>query len=217
MLGYPCPNNKTFENMYIPLEEQPESVQELFNYNPDEAKRLLAEAGYPNGFKTKIQTTSDNSDFLCIIQEYFRQVDVEMEIEVFERSVLSSITGGNNHEAMLMAGIKSSHPYMLLNVRNPGSLDNRSMYTHPRVEETFKEISHNIGRNDAEVARLVREIGTFLLEESWAVFLPINYVYTMWWPWLQNYHGEQDLGYCNQFKQWYYVWVDESLQKSMGY
>ncbi|MDP6577425.1 MAG: ABC transporter substrate-binding protein, partial [Dehalococcoidales bacterium] len=35
--------------LYTPLEEMPRSVQELFEYHPDKAKELLAEAGYPDG------------------------------------------------------------------------------------------------------------------------------------------------------------------------
>jgi peptide/nickel transport system substrate-binding protein len=217
LLGYPCPNVKTFKDMYVPLEQQPEAVQELFRYNPEKAKQLLAEAGYPNGFKTKVQTTSAYSDFMSIIREYFLKVGVDMEIEVLEASALSGITGSNKHEAMLVVGGKTSHPYMLLNVRNPGSLDNRIMYTDPRVEECYLAISRAMGKDDAEVARQVREIGPFLLEQAWAVWLPVPYTYTMWWPWFQNYHGEQDIGYCNQYRQWTYTWIDETLKKSMGY
>jgi len=39
-------------SLFTPLEECPEGVQEYFEYNPDRAKELLAEAGYPNGFNT---------------------------------------------------------------------------------------------------------------------------------------------------------------------
>ena len=35
---------------FIPLDQLPESSQELFEYDPEKAKQLLAEAGYPNGF-----------------------------------------------------------------------------------------------------------------------------------------------------------------------
>ncbi len=44
--------------------------------------------------------------------------------------------------------------------------------------------------------------------------LPHNY--TIWWPWLKNYSGEERVGY--QARTWYnFVWLDQELKKSMGY
>ncbi len=44
------PQHPDFAGYYEPLEAMPDSVKELFTYNPAKAKQLLAEAGYPNGF-----------------------------------------------------------------------------------------------------------------------------------------------------------------------
>jgi peptide/nickel transport system substrate-binding protein len=50
----------------------PESVRELYAYNPVKAKALLAEAGYPNGFSFKTQTSaaSLDNDLLAQIASY---------------------------------------------------------------------------------------------------------------------------------------------------
>jgi peptide/nickel transport system substrate-binding protein len=50
---YPFP--PTFKDIYVPLEKLPPSVRELYTYNPEKAKKLLAEAGYPNCFSFKAQ------------------------------------------------------------------------------------------------------------------------------------------------------------------
>ncbi len=54
-------------------------------YDPKKAKQLLAEAGYPNGFKTKL--VSDilaRKDTLVAIQTYLKEVGIETDLEVLE-------------------------------------------------------------------------------------------------------------------------------------
>ena len=38
----------------MPLEEMPDKVKDLFNYNTEKATELLAKAGYPEGFDAEI-------------------------------------------------------------------------------------------------------------------------------------------------------------------
>ena len=55
------PMHPAYEGYYEPLSAMPDSVKELFTYNPEKAKKLLAEAGYPNGFTFKVQVGAANS------------------------------------------------------------------------------------------------------------------------------------------------------------
>jgi peptide/nickel transport system substrate-binding protein len=53
------------------------------NYNPDAAKNLLAQAGYPNGFKTTIITSSAlPKEPLVAIQDYLAAVGIQVTIDV---------------------------------------------------------------------------------------------------------------------------------------
>jgi peptide/nickel transport system substrate-binding protein len=54
-------------------------------YNPEKAKQLLAKAGYPNGFKTKlISDVMARRDTLVAAQTYFKEVGIETELEILE-------------------------------------------------------------------------------------------------------------------------------------
>jgi peptide/nickel transport system substrate-binding protein len=53
-----------------------------YEYNPQKAKELLAQAGYPNGFKTRIMyQTTDPQDVFTAIQGYLGQVGIEAKLE----------------------------------------------------------------------------------------------------------------------------------------
>ena len=71
LFGYPM--HPDFKGYYQPLQAMPPSVKELFTYDPVKAKRLLAEAGYPNGFRFPVQFAAVNynhADLLPLIAGY---------------------------------------------------------------------------------------------------------------------------------------------------
>ncbi len=54
------------------------SPKEVLGYNPEKAKKLLAEAGYPNGFKTSIVTTPIYAPGLPeVFQSYLKAIGIE--------------------------------------------------------------------------------------------------------------------------------------------
>ena len=52
------PQHPDYLGYFEPLEAMPDSVKELFTYNPEKAKKLLAEAGYPRASRFKVQVCS---------------------------------------------------------------------------------------------------------------------------------------------------------------
>ena len=52
------PQHPDYLGYFEPLEAMSNSIKELFTYNPDKAKKLLAEAGVPKGFTFKVQVCS---------------------------------------------------------------------------------------------------------------------------------------------------------------
>jgi peptide/nickel transport system substrate-binding protein len=216
MLGYPIKTHKAFKPMYIPLEELPESVQEIFTYNPEKAKELLNEAGYPDGFKIKVTCPSANADFLSLIKAYFSDINVDMEIEPLEASTWMSFWTGRKHEQAIYATLKPEHPYMFYTEQKTQWWD-CSFWSDPRIDEAYKEVRQVLGINDAELIRIMRESTPIILESAWGVWLPTPYTYTLYWPWFQGWHGEFDICYNDQGRDRTFVWIDQALKKSMGY
>ncbi len=57
-------------------------------YNPDTAKQLLTEAGYPNGFKTQIlgNTMSTNKDAMAAVQGYLSKIGITVDINMVDNA-----------------------------------------------------------------------------------------------------------------------------------
>ena len=56
----------------FPYEEWPQDLKDEYAYNPKAAKKLLADAGFPNGFKTNIvANTAADMQLLQLVKSYF--------------------------------------------------------------------------------------------------------------------------------------------------
>jgi peptide/nickel transport system substrate-binding protein len=87
-------------------------------YNPEKAKRLLAEAGYPNGFQTKIivATVYANRDAMTAIQRELQKVGIDAKLDFADPG------RWNSHK---YKGWKNSLMYMLLGM---GANYHRTIY-----------------------------------------------------------------------------------------
>jgi peptide/nickel transport system substrate-binding protein len=217
MFAVPYPPTPTYSEIFTPLEEQSAEVQEMFTYDPARAKELLAEAGYADGFKTYINCSSLEADYLAMVREYLLDVGIDMEIKPLEPSVMRSVGRGRTHEEMItMFCVDYIFPFRLLMVRHE-SFDNRAYFEHPFTRQSYEDINRVVGKNDTEVNRLIKAVGKFSVEQAWAIWMPAQYTFTMWWPWVQNYHGESTVGYDGQDIYNHYIWTDMELKQALGY
>ncbi len=81
-------------------------------YNPEKAKQLLTEAGYPNGFKTSIMTTdrSGARDAATAIKAYLEAVGIEVKVDVADmgRYFASAFLKGWSDLVLAISGINPS-------------------------------------------------------------------------------------------------------------
>jgi len=203
-------------DMFVPLKEQSAETQERYEHHPDKARELLAEAGYPNGFKTSIVTHKDYADMLSIVKQQWSEVGVELELDVRERGAWRSIMRGGGHEELLAAQITNIYYYRpLAYLEDYIPQYNRSFGVDEYVEEYFEEkLQPYIGVLTDDVLRAnLRELAPYLCDLCWAIELPSQYYYTMWQPWVGGYHGEYSVGRGNHEDWPKYVWIDEDVKR----
>lgn len=217
--SFPITPEPELANAYLTLDEAPQSVRELFTYNPTRAKELLTEAGYPSGFKTSIICTNPAVDYLSIVAAMWDQIGVTLEIEPVETGAYNSYWASRTFPDFLYGLQPSSGTYVrMLAIRGTSVGANLSFVDDPRVNEAKDKMweAFAIG-NQSEVDRVFKDLMPYVIEQCWAIQSPVPYVHTVWWPWLKNYHGEYSPGVCDEFRWAKYVWIDTDLKRSMGY
>jgi len=216
ILNYPM--HPTWTGYYESLEAMPDSVKELFTYNPAKAKQLLAEAGYPNGFTFKAQANAASiyKDLLEQVAAYLAKVGVKMEIQVLEYAAyLSAMTTKTNAPGYAFGAGGGNPTTALRKTFVKGQVWNPSQYNDPefdkKMTEVFAEPDERV--RQIKIKLMTREI----LDQAPHIWLPAPYVYTAWWPWVKNYGGELRAGADRPGPIHARIWIDQELKKSMGF
>lgn len=216
LLKWPIMYFREYANAYEPLENLPKSVQELFEYNPEKAKQLLAEAGYPNGFKAKIICYNQRAyvDVLTIVKAMWAKVGVELEIEPKDYASFTSVVVRRAYDDMLFGFYSGAGSYFKAINYTGSGMYNGSYVDDPVLNKAREEMLAAYP-DEAEVDKMHRELMPYLLEQAYVISLPSGYAYRFWWPWVKNYSGEASLGYYNLGNFTKYLWIDQGLKESI--
>ncbi|MDP2730521.1 MAG: ABC transporter substrate-binding protein [Dehalococcoidales bacterium] len=221
---FPIVETPEFRDAYLALDdlEMPSSVKELYVYNPEKAKQLLAEAGYPQGFKTNIRFSSDekDADYFSIIKDMWAKVDVDLELRPMEAGAWETARRLRDFDQMFTTGSATiGQIYEMANFRP--SIQNVSGVDDPLINQTYEKIQAavaipGIGGGETEANRLYKEMLPHALGQVYAIPEVQENTYNMWWPWVKNYSGELyiGIGIENVGK---YIWIDQELKKELGY
>ncbi len=213
------PQHPEYEGYFEPLDKQPDSVKELFKYDPAKAKKLLAEAGHPNGFTFKVQVCScspDHMDLLPLVAGYLEQVGVKVEIQTMEYAAfLSAMTSQTNAPGYFMNNGHTNPTTTIRKSFTPGQVWNPSQWNDPKLTERMDVVY--LERDEEKRKKELRAMTTEMLDKAPYIWLPTPYVFTAWWPWVKNYEGELRAGSVRPGPIYARMWVDQDMKKKMGY
>lgn len=191
---------------YTPFDELPADVQEIYSYNPEKAKLLLAEAGYPNGFQTSTMTRSE--DFPALLTSYWADIGVDVAIDVKEYATFVSMEYGHKFEGLVTTGWTVGASLLnSFDLNRSGHYSNWSGISDPYWDEQTNIIVSTL--DEAERFRLSKELNEYALRQVWCIPTPTPYYYVFWQPHLRGFEGVFYLGIYHYFPQLAFAWYDE--------
>ncbi|WP_289890132.1 ABC transporter substrate-binding protein [Virgibacillus pantothenticus] len=150
-----------------------EGLEDTYQTNIDEAKKLLAEAGYPDGFNLELTVPSDyqfHVDTAQVITEQLAQVGIQVEIKLMEFSTwLEKVYNDAQYESTIIGFTGKLDPYEILRRYVSDYNNNFVQYEN----EAYDKLIHDAlsATDEAEMADIYKQAQTMLAEEAASVFI----------------------------------------------
>lgn len=152
------------------------------SYNPDKAKELLSEAGYENGFKTTLTTTTGESDmsFSTAIQGFLAEVGIEVELNAVDGAFYRELTTSANNQpwdGLIIYNHRGDYDlgtYMPRNFSSQATTYGHHLAEVEEINALFNEAKSAKDQNElSEISKKIQQqvavdhaLATFLLVEG---------------------------------------------------
>ena len=153
------PSDYGFKDSFVP-----------YPYDPEEAKRLLTEAGYPDGFKMEVKFGASSvipeiGDITETVANYWQAVGIQVDSVDETDSLWGQMKeyGLDVGAAMMPFGRVSHELQMVLNLKIPEHIDQNftsHTFDHPDLGRMIREFEVTIDK--AERVRQMEALGDFL-------------------------------------------------------
>ncbi|HEX9897001.1 MAG TPA: ABC transporter substrate-binding protein [Dehalococcoidales bacterium] len=215
ILAWPIAYIKEYKDAYVPIENLPANVRELYSHNVAKARELLTTAGYPTGFTSTITfyTTATTTDYLSLIASMWSDIGVTLKLDGRDYNTYVSRIRARNYDNMIY--YNSSATWQKFQSISGTSTFNQSYVNDARINEALATAMDLIGYDDAQLAKNFAALVPYIIEQSWVIPTPLAYTYVCWWPWIKNWNGELSVGFYNNPSYLKYEWIDQDLKQKM--
>jgi len=185
--GHGVPNPAVpaaFREWSIPLGDLPPEGRALYEQNIPEARRLLTEAGYPNGFSTPVETTAgygtDYMDGVQVMLANWKAAGIETDLRLKEYGAFLSTTLVGKFEKLAVGlfGSWTDPDSYLYRLYVPGQASNSGGVDDPKLTEMIR-----LQRRTFDVKRrreIIYDIQRYLSRQMYYLYGPSFSVVVAW-------------------------------------
>ena len=170
-----------------PFEELPETIKELFVYNPDKARSLLAEAGYPDGLNLEIAVTTGFVEECSVIKAMWERIGVDLEIVAVEANAIGPMRRNRTYKNMtgrraIFASTGAGLPSLLTGgIYSAFNTNLDDIYTE------YYQVRSLEGEESPRVIELNQQMEDICLENLYQLFSPpLANKFMIHQPWVKN-------------------------------
>jgi len=198
------------------IEDLPPSARELFMYDPEKAKQMIIDAGYPEGLTISLDyppTRGASAEIAPLVKDMWAKIGVDLILQPREETVVIGMENVGKWDNILMKSQATASQMSKLD----------AFRTKPWMPYYYDEyycdlVDKAMTETDA-VKRdpMIKELATLFIDE--AVNMPTGNALQIcaWWPWVKNYYGETESAYDNYTPMISTLWIDQVLKAEMGY
>ena len=195
----------------IPIDQLGPEGRKLYEYSTADAKRLLAEAGHPNGFKTQVETpgTGYGPDFMDSVQVTIKNwkaagIDAELKLKEYGAFISTTIYGKFDHMFLGLRGAWTDPEAYFYRPYMPGQPLNVMNVNDPKLTDMI-----NLQRRTFDVAKrkqIVFDIQRYLAEQGLFGSNGSVKVVSAWEPYIKNYMPNNGFDVGGRLMA---VWIDK--------
>ena len=215
--------NRNVQGWGFPYEQWPQDLKDEYVYNPAGAKKLLAEAGYPHGFKTNvIADTVSDMELLKIVKSYFADIGVEMEIRTMTPDAwIQYVEIEHKHDQLVYRPYgplgQTYAPLRAITRFQTGYTANFCMVSDPVFDAFYPKATAAV--NDDQLKQVLKDANERVARQHYAISLLIPVQYSLCQPWLKGFNAQSHsiwMGAGGPSMLSFYAarfWVDRTLKK----
>ena len=207
-----------YPGQFVPFEEWPEEVKNVFSYDPEGAEALLDEAGYPRGsdgirFKTTLKwIESFDVGYAELAIGFWREIGVDVQLELIPGVEFTPVTGDRDYEMVTSITANLSPGYIHYSNRfNWNTANPQDPWYEAKVEAADAASSRE------ELHALAREMDLYANSRFWTIWGGMAPQLVLAQPWVTGYNSELNLGSGQYWLQYARMWIDSALKREMGH
>jgi peptide/nickel transport system substrate-binding protein len=201
---------------FTKLTDLPAADQALYSYNVTTAKKMLSDAGYPNGFSVVItvDTNSAHLDLANALVSQWAKIGVTATIQSLDATPFASARDNVTYPDMIYTNYTVVNPLTTLHMVASDVLATNYAPGGP-LEAMYKTASQDM--DPVQRTKDEQALAVAFLDDVNCIPFAQPYNLNCIWPWLMNYQGEIDTGYYNQIPMIKRMWIDPAKKSAAGF